>query len=236
MFSCDPICRRLCLAVWIGCGLLLWGVQVTRAEPEAPRRWQLPGESMQAVYDGMQGEHVMLRPVDGHPLIYVSLDQLSVADFWYVLQTERTRHFVLPPGRQEAEVVRVADGDSFTVRLNGKVREVRLYGIDAPDHGQPFVAESRERLCRLIDRQTIQLETIATDKYGRLVCRVWVRGQSVNNEMVRGGWAWHYRAFNDDVGLAELEQKARQARVGLWVDPDPAPPWEWRKRSTPSPR
>ncbi len=31
-------------------------------------------------------------------------------------------------------------------------------------------------------------------------------------------------------GVEELENETREARKGLWVDPQPVPPWEWRKR------
>ena len=32
-----------------------------------------------------------------------------------------------------------------------------------------------------------------------------------------------------DVILEELETRARAARIGLWADPQPVPPWEWRQ-------
>jgi endonuclease YncB( thermonuclease family) len=32
-------------------------------------------------------------------------------------------------------------------------------------------------------------------------------------------------------GLEGLETEAREAKKGLWVDPHPVPPWEWRKIS-----
>ena len=36
---------------------------------------------------------------------------------------------------------------------------------------------------------------------------------------------------SDDTVLEELERDAREVRKGLWADPHPMPPWEWRKRS-----
>ena len=33
-----------------------------------------------------------------------------------------------------------------------------------------------------------------------------------------------------DTVLEELEKEAREAKKRLWADPQPVPPWEWRKR------
>lgn len=54
-------------------------------------------------------------------------------------------------------------------------------------------------------------------------------GTHVNRELVAEGWCWWYRKYAlEDVILAALEA-AKLAHKGLWVDPDPVPPWEWRK-------
>lgn len=34
-----------------------------------------------------------------------------------------------------------------------------------------------------------------------------------------------------DVDLEKLESEARKAQRGIWADPQPVPPWEWRKRN-----
>ncbi len=37
-----------------------------------------------------------------------------------------------------------------------------------------------------------------------------------------------YRRYSNDQSLSDLEEEARVARRGLWADPEPVPPWEWR--------
>jgi endonuclease YncB( thermonuclease family) len=49
--------------------------------------------------------------------------------------------------------------------------------------------------------------------------------------MVKEGWCWWYRMYAPaDTALEKLEREARAAKKGLWADPHPVPPWEWRKR------
>lgn len=45
-----------------------------------------------------------------------------------------------------------------------------------------------------------------------------------------GALAWHYKEYSDDETLAELEDKARVSKLGLWAEPNALPPWEFRKR------
>ena len=49
--------------------------------------------------------------------------------------------------------------------------------------------------------------------------------------LVKDGWCWWYRKYAPgDTVLEGLEKEAREAKKGLWADPQPVPPWEWRKR------
>ncbi|MEE8290789.1 MAG: excalibur calcium-binding domain-containing protein [Candidatus Tectomicrobia bacterium] len=57
----------------------------------------------------------------------------------------------------------------------------------------------------------------------------------MNRELVKAGFAWWYRKYApDNAALEQLEAEARQAKRGLWADPKPVPPWQWRvKRKSP---
>ncbi len=56
-------------------------------------------------------------------------------------------------------------------------------------------------------------------------------GTNVNHTLGKEGWCWWYRKYAPDDGMLErLETAAREARRGLLVDPNPIPPWEWRRR------
>ena len=48
---------------------------------------------------------------------------------------------------------------------------------------------------------------------------------SVNEQLVANGWAWHYKQYSTDAKLAQLEKSAKAGGKGLWADPNPLPPW-----------
>ena len=55
-------------------------------------------------------------------------------------------------------------------------------------------------------------------------------GRNLNQELVRAGLAWWYERYaRRETVLRDLEQEARDAKRGLWVDPKPVAPWEWKK-------
>ena len=136
----------------------------------------------------------------------------------------------LSAGELVGKVVAVTDGDTITVLVEQRQVKVRLNGIDAPERRQPFGVKSREALAALVHEKDVRVETSGEDRYGRTLGTVFVGECNVNREMVRNGLAWHYKRYSKDEELAELEVKAREAKIGLWADKDPVPPWEWRKR------
>lgn len=134
-------------------------------------------------------------------------------------------------------VVTVADGDTITILDAQKAQHrIRLAGIDAPEKGQPFGNRSRENLAERVFKRDVIVEWHKKDRYGRLVGVVLVDGHDVNLEQVRAGFAWWYREYAkeqkpEDRALYELAEKAaREGKLGLWADPRPKPPWEWRSK------
>jgi endonuclease YncB( thermonuclease family) len=133
-------------------------------------------------------------------------------------------------------VVGIADGDTISVLDSGKTQHrVRLAGIDAPEKGQPFGTRSRENLSKWVHRRDVIVEWHKKDRYGRLVGVVLVDGHDVNLEQVRAGFAWWYRDYAKeqtpkDREVYEMAEKAaKEQYLGLWADPKPVAPWEWRR-------
>jgi micrococcal nuclease len=127
-------------------------------------------------------------------------------------------------------VVKVADGDSFTILTSQKKQIViRIHGIDAPEKGQDYYQVSKNFLTTLIMHQTVHITKTVRDRYGRTVGIVTVGKKNVNELMLEAGLAWHYNTYDNRESWILLEKKARQNRTGLWATPDATPPWEFRK-------
>ena len=131
--------------------------------------------------------------------------------------------------RFDAKAVRVLDGDTIEVLADGnRSVRVRLANIDAPEKKQPFGQKSKEHLIDLVAGKQVEIVDLGGDQYGRRIGRVLVDGQEANVEQVRSGLAWVYSRYNHDGQLPTLESTARSQRIGLWADPHPQAPWEFR--------
>ncbi|BCS51765.1 thermonuclease family protein [Geobacter sp. SVR] len=146
----------------------------------------------------------------------------------------------------EGIVTKVSDGDTLQVTdpLGTKVK-VRLYGVDAPETqksnkktgriskpGQPYGEEAFQALLGKTFRMNVRLDVMDIDRYKRTVGIVWVNGRNINREMVLEGFAWAYRQYLDRPHASEYlaaEEHARKAKLGLWQQDNPQPPWEFRK-------
>ena len=128
-------------------------------------------------------------------------------------------------------VVKIHDGDTYDLLLENKATiRIRMEGIDAPERGMPFSKKATEYLGDLCKGQTIKIENPTKDQYGRTVGFSYLEdGRELSREMLKAGYAWHYKAYNSDPELAALETEARQAKRGLWSDKNPIAPWEVRK-------
>lgn len=129
------------------------------------------------------------------------------------------------------KVERVYDGDTIKLRSEaGEVEIIRLWGIDAPEHGQLHFRESRKRLRELMGAQAIEVKGKGPEKYGRTLGEITCKGgDDINLRMVREGAAWWYKGFcRFAKDLRNAEIAARAERLGLWRENRPIPPWNWR--------
>jgi len=143
-----------------------------------------------------------------------------------------------PAGRQtlNGRVVRVADGDTITVLdATNTQHRIRLEGIDAPESHQAFGTQSKKNLSEMAFGKDVTIVYEKTDQYGRLVGKILLDGKDVNLEQVKAGMAWHYKEYQkeqtpeDRELYARAEDRAHQARRGLWLDQEPVDPSEFRR-------
>lgn len=134
-----------------------------------------------------------------------------------------------------ARVIRVADGDTLVVETGGKEERVRLLRVNTPESVHPDTKKnipagktaSDYTKRRLSGRQVrLQYEPGGDerDRYGRLLCYVFVEDQNFNVELVEEGLSPYYteygRSKEFDKNFESAERSAREGKRGIWGDPE----------------
>ena len=146
---------------------------------------------------------------------------------------------ILPLAQAETltgRVVRVTDGDTIVVLdSNNAQHKIRLLGIDAPERKQAYGTKSKEHLSDSVAGKFVVVEYEKRDYYKRILGKVLLSNQDINLEQIKAGLAWHYKKYqneqtpDDRYIYSKTEIEAKEAKRGLWADPNPVPPWEYRK-------
>ena len=130
-------------------------------------------------------------------------------------------------GSITAEVIRVVDGDTIRVDLDGVEEPVRYIGVDTPESaipGEPvecFGEEASRFNAGLVEDQTVRLEfdSERRDRYGRLLAYAHVGDTFVNAELIRQGFATTLTIPPNDSHaelFARFERAAGRDGRGLW--------------------
>jgi len=129
------------------------------------------------------------------------------------------------------KVVRILDGDTYDLLIDGnQTMRIRMEGIDAPEKGMPFYKVSKNYLGKLCFGKQVRFKSSGKDIHDRNLGFTYLEdGTELCHEMIRAGLAWHYKKYNSDEDLANLELEARNSKTGIWENDNPMPPWENRK-------
>jgi micrococcal nuclease len=131
----------------------------------------------------------------------------------------------------EAKVIALKDGDTIVVLRKGNIQEtIRLAHIDCPEKKQPYGQKAKQFASDFCFGKMVKIiETSRRDIGGRMIGLVIYKDKCLNEALVSNGLAWHFKKYSKDMSYDVLEQKARAAKIGLWLDPNPIAPWDWRK-------
>jgi endonuclease YncB( thermonuclease family) len=131
-----------------------------------------------------------------------------------------------------AKVIRILDGDTMEILYKNMPIKIRLAHIDCPEKrsSQPYNNQAKDALSDLCFGKQVTVYGENSDRYHRLIAVVINdKKQTINQEMIKRGMAWHFKKYSTNVTYANLEAVARRDKIGLWHDPNPTPPWAWRK-------
>ena len=134
----------------------------------------------------------------------------------------------------KVKVIGIKDGDTVEVLYYQLPMVVRLEHIDAPEKKQPFGTVSKQKLADLSFGKIVTIKSTGKkgsyDSRGRMVAEIYLENKvCLNKEMLKSGLAWHYKKYSKSEVYAQLENRARKNRVGLWADKNPIAPWNFRK-------
>lgn len=166
--------------------------------------------------DHLEGAAVMAVILLG-PSLAIGL----LGGFWQGLRIEWRRYQGQP---------RVIDGDTLEIRSE----RIRLFGIDAPELGQPWWdadgreadagEAAREALAALVEGRRLAVKVLREDRYRRSIAIVKVDGQDVARSLVSRGWAF---ASPGSSRYRRTENAARRRKRGLWKG-EVNMPWDFR--------
>jgi endonuclease YncB( thermonuclease family) len=132
-----------------------------------------------------------------------------------------------------AKVIGITDGDTLKVLTTQSQQvKIRLAEIDCPERGQRWGKKAKQALSDSTFNKMVTIQPVTQDRYGRTVATVLVDGENVNKALVQQGHCWVYRKYVQDTEFFDLENEAREYKLGLWGLPEAerVPPWEWRRR------
>lgn len=131
------------------------------------------------------------------------------------------------------KVIGIKDGDTFVLLIDDKEQVVRFAHIDCPEKKQPFGNKAKQFVSDLCFGTYVTLVYNDKNKYDRnkrLIAEVILEdGRNLNKELVKNGLAWHFKKYSDNEEYAQLEIEARSNKIGIWSEPNPIAPWDWRK-------
>ena len=130
----------------------------------------------------------------------------------------------------KGKVIKIVDGDTYSLLTGNNIPvKVRMAGIDAPEKKQPYYQKAKDFLGQLCFNKVVTIKIIDKDRHGRIVAETQLDdGRSLSHEMVKNGYAWHFKKYSSDETLSRLEQQAKINKAGLWADDQPIAPWEYR--------
>ena len=131
-------------------------------------------------------------------------------------------NFPKPEGQLvRATVIRVIDGDTFEVRIQGSLVRVRVIGYDAPEKDEPFGDTATKFLKALLEGREVLLESDVqpVDRYGRRLYHVWLQPVLLSELMLLSGLG-RQMTIPPNVRhvdfLTKAQQLGREVGLGLW--------------------
>jgi endonuclease YncB( thermonuclease family) len=194
----------------------------------------------------MHQAHIAFRLAPARWAVWRAWSRMVWMCFLLWLAPAGAQHQMLPEAEQGwwGVVTWVSDGDTVWVRDGaGATHKVRLLGMDAPEICQAHGQLAKEALEQLLLGHNVKVHGQRYDDYGRLLARLDVGASALGATgapakdagrwMVQQGHAWSYTFRQDPGPYAQEEQRAREARLGLFASGQAQRPRDFRRQHGP---
>lgn len=133
------------------------------------------------------------------------------------------------------QVQRVIDGDSLIMEMRGIRYRIELADIDAPELNQPWGSQAADALQRSLTGRFVVITASRLGANGVVVGTPLVGRRDVALDLIYAGLAWTTLPAPDTDDefvhpYITAERDARWLGRGLWSDPNPMSPWQWRRQ------
>ncbi|MCE7041933.1 thermonuclease family protein [Dyadobacter sp. CY312] len=132
------------------------------------------------------------------------------------------------PAIIKAEVIGIQDGDTielkfiFAGKKAGRRKDmplrIRLLHVNAPERGRPYYKVAKQFTSEKCFRKKVQIRHAGNfDRYGRLLGEVVLPdGKILNKELVKVGYAVHFKKYSGSSEYSNLEIQAQKKKIGIW--------------------
>ena len=133
----------------------------------------------------------------------------------------------------KGKVVDVPDTRTVIVDHDGEKETVHLYALRVPDKGEPFAQEAHEFAAEQLMDRIVEVKP-QSSRGNRALIYVQGQSESVNEKLLRQGWAWVQEAYCEKAVLCgqlnDVQAEAERSKRGIWARiPEDIPPWRWLK-------
>ena len=110
--------------------------------------------------------------------------------------------FLIQENYETTKITRIVDGDT----VDSDIGKIRLLGINTPEKGESYSSNAKEFLEEMVLNKTVKLEygKDKTDRYGRTLAYLYLKGENINLKIVEQGFANYYFPSGKDIHYNEF--------------------------------
>ncbi|KVV14945.1 thermonuclease family protein [Flavobacterium sp. TMP13] len=148
---------------------------------------------------------------------------------FYILFGTLSLFFTLSVSAQSAKVIRVEDGNTIVVQdKNNSLITLTLAEVLCPDATKAFGKKAKKYTDAEVLNKVIEYNIINVDSQKRNIAIVFYDNKYLSEEIIKNGYGWHFKEesiYNFKI-LNDLENYAKNNKIGLWNDSTIIIPWE----------